>query len=488
MSRLRVLHVVSEVYPWVKTGGLGDVAGALPPALIEAGVDARILVPGYTAVLDAARDERELTTAAALFGAGPARLIAARLGESRVPAYVLDSPGLFRRPGGPYQDERGADWPDNHRRFAALGWASRWLATSNDDAHKPDVVHAHDWPGGLAVAYTKLANGPPCIATIHSIAYPGAFERSVFGELGLPESTFSLNGVEFFGRVSFLKAALYYADRITTVSPTYAREIQMEGLGGGFEGLLRGRKDVLTGILNGVDYREWNPAKDRHLPATYSARSMRGKATSKEALQRRAGVARDPKTPLFGIVSRLIWQKGIDWVVEIIPWLVASGAQLVVLGAGDAGITTAISSFARQYPDRVAALVGYDEGLAHLVQAGSDSMLVPSRSEPCGLTQLYALRYGSPPVVRRTGGLADTVVDATDDARAAGTATGFDFVDDNADALRHAIERALRLYRGKTGWRALQRSGMSQNFGWGRSAGAYAALYESVISSAGAHD
>ena len=387
---------------------------------------------------------------------------------------------MFRRSGGPYQDDRGDDWPDNHRRFAALGWAARALAARPD--LRPDVVHAHDWQGGLALAYVKLMSaGPPCVATIHSIDYAGAFDASVMPELGLPNSAYSMYGVEFFGRVSFLKAALYYADRITTVSPTYAREIQMNGKGGGFEGLLRARSGILTGILNGADYAEWNPATDRHLAARYSREDLSGKARAKAALQRRAGLDVDPAAPLFGIVSRLVWQKGIDWVVTLIPWLVEKGAELVVLGSGDPRLTGAIADLAKRYPTRVAALVGYDEGLSHIVQAGSDSMLVPSRSEPCGLTQLYALRYGSPPVVRRTGGLADTIVDATADTLRDGTGTGFSFDDASAEGLRGALERAMTLRGAADSWQALVKTGMAANFDWGRSARQYAELYASLL-------
>jgi starch synthase len=475
----RVLHVVSELYPFVKTGGLGDVAAALPPALRAIGVDARILVPGYPPILDVARHRRAILDDPNLFGGGPAHLFEARLGTSGVPTYVLDCPALYARDGGPYQDTRGEDFPDNYRRFAALGWAARWLATARGGDLSPDVVHVHDWQGGLAAAYVKLADGSSSavVSTIHSIAYPGAFDWSTVGELGLPSQALTMNGVEFFGRVSFLKAALFYADRITTVSPTYAREIQVDGLGGGFEGLLRGRGRELTGILNGVDYSEWDPATDPHLPAPYARGDLGGKAASKEALQRRLGLDVDPKAPLFGIVTRLIWQKGVDWLVEVMPWLVEHGAQLAVLGSGDPEIAAAMMKLVRRHPTRLGALIGYDEGLAHLIQAGSDSVLVPSRTEPCGLTQLYALRYGSPPVVRHTGGLADTVVDATDVAARDGTATGFSFEEPTAGGLKSALSRAIDFYEQKTAWNRLQQVGMAQDFGWERSARQYAELY-----------
>jgi len=484
LPRLRALHVVSELYPIVKTGGLADVATGLTVALRGLGIDARIVMPGYPAVLAAIRDASEVVRDPGLFGGGPARILDARVRDGS-PIYVLDCPGLYQRQGGPYADALGDDYVDNPRRFAALGWAGARLATSDHPELRADILHAHDWQAGLAVAYVKLAGrpSPRCVATIHSIDYPGAFDRSVFPELSLPGQAFSVYGAEFYGRISFLKAALYYADRITTVSPTYAREIQQDGRGGGFEGLLRTRSADLTGILNGVDYGEWSPETDRHLPRHYFAHDFRGKRAAKLALRKRLGLADPPRTPLFGVVSRLIWQKGIDWVVELIPWLVERGAQVAVLGSGEPRLMSAIAESAMRYPESVGAMVGYDEVLSHLVQAGSDSILVPSRAEPCGLTQLYALRYGSPPVVRRTGGLADSVVDADERALRDGFATGFAFDEPSTEGLRGALSRAMDVFRDAPLWKRLQRTGMSADFGWTRSAEAYANLYESLLRS-----
>ena len=484
MPRLRALHVVSELYPIVKTGGLADVATGLTVALRGLGIDARIVMPGYPAVLAAIRDASEVVRDPGLFVGGPARILDARVRDGS-PIYVLDCPGLYQRQGGPYADALGDDYVDNPRRFAALGWAGARLATSDHPELRADILHAHDWQAGLAVAYVKLAGrpSPRCVATIHSIDYPGAFDRSVFPELSLPGQAFSVYGAEFYGRISFLKAALYYADRITTVSPTYAREIQQDGRGGGFEGLLRTRSADLTGILNGVDYGEWSPETDRHLPRHYFAHDFRGKRAAKLALRKRLGLADPPRTPLFGVVSRLIWQKGIDWVVELIPWLVERGAQVAVLGSGEPRLMSAIAESAMRYPESVGAMVGYDEVLSHLVQAGSDSILVPSRAEPCGLTQLYALRYGSPPVVRRTGGLADSVVDADERALRDGFATGFAFDEPSTEGLRGALARAMDVFRDAPQWKKLQRTGMSADFGWTRSAEAYANLYESLLRS-----
>ncbi|HVU04374.1 MAG TPA: glycogen synthase GlgA [Polyangiaceae bacterium] len=482
MSRLSVLHVVSELYPYAKTGGLGDVAAALPPALRSAGVDARIVVPGYPGVLEAIRKAHTVHEDDDLFGGGAARVLAATLRGTDVPAFVLDCPGLFRRDGGPYQDASGKDFPDNASRFAALGWTAHELSTQGMGGFHPDVLHAHDWQGGLAIAYTKLRGGlgPACVVTIHNVAYPGAFDPKLLPELALPPECYSIFGVEFFGRISFLKAGLYYADRITTVSPTYARELLHDGQGGGFEGLLRGRSRDLSGILNGVDYREWSPDVDPHLPAPYDLEHLARKGESKTALKRRLGLDEAHHGPVFGMVSRLVHQKGVDWVLEVLPSLVQRGGMAVFLGSGDEAIASGLERIARAFPRRVAFQRGYDESLSHLIQAGSDFILVPSRSEPCGLTQLYALRYGSIPIVRRTGGLADTVVDATPEAMRAGRATGFSFDSESAAGLESAVDRALAIHRRPDLREGLQRAGMRADFSWNGPAMAYRALYESA--------
>jgi len=479
---ISVLHVVSELYPFVKTGGLGDIASALPATLRDVGIDARVIVPGYPGVLSAITSARTIREDGDLFRGGPARLLAATLRGTDVPAFVLDCPGLYGRDGGPYQDKSGHDYPDNARRFAALGLVAFELASGAHPVFVPDVLHGHDWQSGLSIAYTKLraGAGPSCVITIHNIDYPGAFDASLVPELALPPEAFSIHGLEFFGRLSFLKAAIYYADRITTVSPTYARELQRDGHGGGFEGLLRGRSSALSGILNGVDYTEWDPAADRHLPAHYGPEDPSSKKDAKALLQRRFGLEVSPGPPVFGLVSRLVHQKGIDWVVGAIPFLVERGAQFVCIGSGDPAFADALGELAKRHPKQVGFLLGYDEDLAHLVQAGSDSMVVPSRSEPCGLTQMYALRYGSPPVVRCTGGLADTVVDATRETIRAGTATGFWFEEASTDGFRDALDRAMTTYRDKAAWKRLMATGMRTDFGWRGPAQQYRALYEDI--------
>jgi starch synthase len=476
---MRVLHVASECYPLVKTGGLADVVGALPPALIGLGVDARILLPGYPAVLRGVPDLRVLADLPSPWAGAPARILAGRTADG-VPCYVVDAPRLYDRPGNPYLDPQGRDWADNHRRFALLGWAAAWLAGEGAAWRwRPDVVHAHDWQAGLAPAYVALRQWPrpATITTIHNIAYQGVFPPSVLADLAIPPEAFRIDGVEYHGQIGFLKAGLWYADKITTVSPSYAREIQGPLGGMGLEGLLEGRAADLWGILNGVDYGVWDPATDPHLPARYSPEGLAGKAACKDALQAEFGLAREPAAPLFGVVSRLTQQKGFDLLLHAAVRLVERGGQLAVLGSGERGLEDGFKALAQRFPGRVGTVIGYDEALSHRVQGGSDVVVMPSRSEPCGLVQMYALRYGTLPLVRRTGGLADTVVDADGPALAGGSATGFLFDEAEVGALSHAIGRAIDLHRDRKAWRRVQRAAMAQDFSWTASARRYLDLY-----------
>ena len=483
---MRVLHVLSELYPLIKTGGLADVGGALTLALRERGVDVHVLLPGYPAVMRALGASRVLFTDANFFGGGPARILCGTLVPPNLPACVLDCPGLFTRDGGPYSDERGHEWPDNHRRFAALAWAGSLLSRGLDGGARPDIVHTHDWQAGLLPAYERLRNGPGgprLVHTIHNLAYAGNFDAHVLHELGLPDRAFTPEGVEFYGRLSFMKAGLVYADRITTVSRTYADEIQTAAFGCGFEGLLSKRRAVLHGIVNGIDEREWDPARDPHLPATFTDEDRSGKAVCKAALQKRMGLTVKPSAPLLGVVARLAWMKGLDLLPEAVLPALTEGAQLVVLGTGEPALETALRALQTAHPGQVSVRVGFDEALAHLIEAGSDALLMPSRVEPCGLTQLYALRYGTLPVVRRTGGLADTVVDATPANLAAGTATGVVFDDATVPSFAQALLRALVLYREPARFRAITASGMQRPVGWGPAAAEYQALYEELLAS-----
>ncbi len=480
---MRVLHVASELYPLIKTGGLADVLGALPPALSALGVETRVLVPGYRPVTAAVRGGKAVWADRFLFGGGEARL---RLVEAKgvgVPIYVLDCPGHYDRPGNPYLDFDGKDWADNEQRFGALSWIAARLGLGLDPDWTPDIVHAHDWQAGLAPAYLELDGGPRphTVLTIHNLAYQGLFPYEAMERLGLPAEAFRYDRLEFHGRLGFLKAGLSYADRITTVSRTYAKEIQATEQGCGLDALLRHRSGDLVGIVNGVDYAVWNPATDPHLPAPYSADDLAGKAVAKAALQKAMGLPQASQAPVIGVVSRLNVHKGLDLMLAALPTLIRAGGQLVLLGSGDADLEAGFQAMARKAPDSVGVRIGYDEALSHLIQGGSDVIAVPSRSEPCGLTQLYALRYGSLPLVRRAGGLADTVVDATAAAIDKGRATGFVFRAASAAALSRAIGRACDLYADRESWAAVQQTAMAQDFGWPAAARNYLALYRDLL-------
>ena len=471
------------MFPFVKTGGLADVTGALPGALAKADVAVTTLLPGYPSVVAQLPERSASVGVADLFG-GDARLVAARLAGASL--LVLDAPHLFARDGNPYLGPDGRDWPDNALRFAALARVAADIGCGALTDLRPDVLHAHDWQAGLVPAYLRFAGGaaPPTVMTVHNLAFQGRFPRELLPTLGLPQSAYDVEGLEHFDAIGYLKAGLFYADRITTVSPTYAREIATPTGGMGLDGLLRTRAAEVVGILNGIDTDVWNPSTDASLPATYDAHRRKAHAKSTLALQRRFGLAADPNAFVIGIVSRLSSQKGLDLVLGSLPRVLAPGVQLVVVGAGDAALEAAFVAAAAADPERVGCFVGYDEALAHLVQAGSHTILVPSRFEPCGLTQLCALRYGAVPIVARVGGLADTVVDANEMALSRGLATGFVFAPESPAALVDAVVRAHRLYRTSPhAWRRTQRNGMSTDVSWRRPAARYAALYRSLTGS-----
>jgi starch synthase len=482
---MRVLYITAELYPWVKSGGLGDVAAALPPALIAQGVDVRLLLPGFRGFLDAVPDLTDVARLSTPFAAERVRIGLVRLPGSKSLAYLVDHPAFYDRPGNPYASPDGSDWPDNHRRFGLFGWAAAELARGAAADWRPDILHAHDWHAGLAPAY--LAARPPTegrvatLFTVHNLAYQGLFPAALFPELALPPGFFAIDGVEFFGMVSFLKGGLFYADRLTTVSPTYAREIQTPAFGAGLDGLLRSRAGLLTGILNGVDRRIWDPRHDTMLPRSYGAKgAAAGKQAAKTALQRRLGLEPRESAPLFGVVSRLTPQKGLDLILAALPRLVAAGAELALLGAGDADLEHGFAVAAETHRGRVGVEIGYDEPLAHLIIGGSDVIVLPSRFEPCGLTQLYAMRYGALPLVRRVGGLADTVVDATPANLADGIATGFAFDSDDPPALIAAIDRAVALFPDREAWQRMMHRAMTRDFGWRAAARRYIAIYRAL--------
>ena len=479
---MRVLHVASEVYPLIKTGGLADVAAALPAALLQIGVDARILVPGYPAVLEKMADLRHVRTLADPWTSGGTALMLGRTPDG-VACYVVDAPEMYGRPGNPYLGPDGKDWPDNHFRFALLSWVAAWFAGADGGWRwRPDVVHGHDWQAGLASAYLTLAGGPrpATILTIHNIAYQGLFPASLLGQLQLPVSSFTVDGLEYYNQIGFLKAGLFYSDRISTVSPTYAEEIQSPDGGWGLHGLLASRAGDLWGILNGVDYDVWSPDTDTIIVQRYDADNLDAKAANKSALQEEFGLKVLADAPLFGVVSRLTPMKGFDLLLSAIPSLVAQGAQFALLGSGEDWLEDGFRKLSEQFPGQVGVFLGYDEPLSHRIQAGSDVILLPSRSEPCGLIQLYGLRYGTLPLVRRAGGLADTVVDAQDWAIDQGEATGFVFDNASVDELMSACRRALALWRDPARWRSVQRAAMAKDFSWAASARRYLDMYRSV--------
>jgi starch synthase len=480
MKPLRVLSVTSEVFPIIKTGGLADVAGALPSALAQEGVTVVTLVPGYPAVLKALERSEVLHQYPSFFGA-TARLLSGRAGG--LDLFVIDAPHLFERPGSPYLAPNGRDWPDNARRFAALGRAAADIGQGLTPGFMPDVIHSHDWQAGLAPVYLSLTGGPRpgTVITIHNIAFQGIFPADLLFELSLPTSVFTVDGVEYYGQIGFLKAGLQLADRITTVSPTYAKEIQTPEGGMALDGLLRARSSVVSGILNGIDDKVWNPSTDAHLAQPYDRDSLEARAVNKRSLQERLGLKPDPDALLFGVVSRLSEQKGLDLVLAGLSRLLADGAQLALLGAGDKALEDSFQTARIVYPGQVGCFVGYDEALAHQIQAGSDALLVPSRFEPCGLTQLCAMRYGSIPIVSRVGGLADTIIDANEMAIATGAATGFQFGPVNLGAALDAFGRAKHLWRDKDAWRRLQVNGMRADVSWRRPARQYVDLYRSCL-------
>jgi starch synthase len=482
MKRVAALAVASEITPLVKTGGLADVAGALPVALKAESVDTRTLIPGYPGVLAALGEARSLHEFATFFG-GPARLLEASVGE--LDLFVLDAPHLYVREGGPYAGSDGADYPDNALRFAALARGASLIAQGLLPNYRPDILHAHDWQAALAAAYLHYSDAPrpATVLTIHNLAFQGRFPKSILAALGLPARSFGIDGVEFYGDVGFLKAGLQFSDRITTVSPSYASEIMTPEFGMGLDGLLRARASDVWGILNGVDETVWSSATDVRIAARYNHYSLWLRANNKAALQRRFGLRADPQAFLIGVVSRLSWQKGLDLLLEALPEVVGPSCQLALLGAGDKPLEQSFAEAARENPGEVGVTIGFDEDIAHLMQAGADAILVPSRFEPCGLTQLYALRYGAAPVVARVGGLSDTVIDANEMALRAGVATGFLFSPVTVDALAETLRRAKSLFANQRQWRQLQSNGMKTDVSWRHPARRYAELYRGLLAS-----
>ena len=477
---MRILSVASEAYPLVKTGGLADVVGALPGALKPHGMIVTTLLPGYPTVLAGVKKADVVHQYDDLLGQ-PARLLQSEIGGH--PLVVLDAPALFARTGGPYGDSSGADWADNWQRFAAFGRAAADLASGVIAGLSFEVLHAHDWQAGLAPAYLRYATVPrrpaASVFTVHNIAFQGLFDRAIFPLLGLPPAAFSIDGVEYYGGVSYLKAGLTSADAITTVSPGYAREIQQAEFGLGLEGVIRARAGIVRGIVNGIDHTIWDPSRDPDLANTYDGTTLQKRRINNRAIETRFGLSPGPG-PLFTVISRLTWQKGMDVLAGELDGLVAMGGRLALLGAGEPEIENAFREAAVRHPSRVAAVIGYDEKLAHLLQGGGDAILIPSRFEPCGLTQLYGLAYGCVPVAARTGGLSDTIIDANEAAIAAGVATGVLFDEVTPTGIRAGLGRTMELFKRPATWEKLQRQGMQADFSWRHAGEGYANLYRSL--------
>ncbi len=481
---LKVLFATSEAQPLIKTGGLADVSGSLPPTLRHLSHDIRLILPAYPEVVEKAIPLKEVATLHLAGYSEPVRLLSGTLSE-RLPLYLVDAPDLFGRPGNPYVGPDGHDWPDNAQRFALFCRAVVAMALNQAGQNwQPDIIHCNDWQTGLVPPLLHSeGNRPATLFTIHNLAYQGLFDQTTFQKLQLPPELWSHEGLEFHGNLSFIKGGLAFADRLNTVSPSYAHEICTPEFGYGLEGLLRHRQNRLSGILNGIDYHYWNPTADHYIQQHFDHNSFELKQVNKLQLQKEMGLPQDKNAFLLGYIGRLVEQKGIDLVLELLPKLAhIENLQLIMLGSGETHFEEALSDASERYLGNIAIHIGYNEQLAHRIEAGSDCFLMPSRFEPCGLNQLYSLRYGTVPIVRRTGGLADTVIDVTPQSLLDGSATGFVFDNPTAPALWEAIERAIEFHhRPESWWQKLAVTGMQQDFSWLNSATQYLDLYREAI-------
>lgn len=491
-EHMRVLFASSEISPMAKTGGLADVSAALPVALADLGVDIRLVMPAYDNALELARNKGTSIRLGNILGLGEAAAIPARTPDHGLPIWLIDCPALFRRLGGLYLDSEGRDWPDNAIRFALLSHVVARLAVGDASiGWRPDAVHVNDWHLGLvpALLARQLGRRTPSLLTIHNLAFQGVFEADVFPRLGLPGELFTMEGAEFHGRVSFLKAGIRFADRLSTVSPRYAQEILTAEFGCGLDGLLRERAGDLVGIVNGIDCDSWSPEDSACVPFRYNARDLSGKRHCKAALQSELGLDCDPEAPLIAYVSRITKQKMADFLPEIAPLVMAQGAQLAICGEGDRSIESALRLLERQYPGRIAVRIGYQEPLARRLLAGADMLAAPARFEPCGLIQMYAMRFGTVPIVSRVGGLVDSVV-GCDDRRSGPLheATGIVIDEPTVASLCDAITFACRLYREPVAWRRVQAQAMRQDFSWSPSAERYLSVFADLIRASGGRD
>ena len=475
----KILFVTSEAHPLIKTGGLADVSGSLPKALAELGVDVRLIMPNYRAIKTT---EEIYYKSTVRVNNTDVNILETRLPGTQVLVWLVDYPDFFGFPGNPYVDEQGNAWANSAERFALFCRIAVEVAMNRSYLEwTPDIIHCNDWQSGLVPALLSLeASRPATVFTIHNMAYQGIFPKTTEASLNLPKSLWNPDGIEFNDMLSFIKGGLAYADRITTVSPTYAQEIQTADFGYGLEGLLSHRNDVLTGIINGIDADQWDPETDAYISERYNISTLSKKQLNKTALQNKHSLPVDNSIPVIALVSRLVEQKGIDLVLECLPEMLTLPLQFFLLGNGNKSFEQQLSLFAETYPDKIAITIGYDEALAHLLEAGADIFLMPSRFEPCGLNQLYSQRYATVPIVRKTGGLADTVVDTLPETLSKNTATGFVFNEATSGALMETIKRALIVYSQPKTWKQLQTTGMKKDYSWTKSAKEYMALYEQL--------
>ncbi len=488
---MRILFVTSEAFPLIKTGGLADVSGSLPAALQDINADVRILIPGYPAVLNKLANPRFLTTISNLPNVSAVNLIIGEMPETKVPVMAIESVGLYQRDGGPYVDATGKDWEDNPTRFGILSLVAAILSDEKSPLADwvPDITHCNDWQTGLTPAFMHFMSArrtqmkqAKSVLSIHNLAFQGCYGAEWVGRLGLPADSYQINGVEYYGQLSFLKAGIFYADGLSTVSPNYAKEIQTEAYGFGMQGLLTARGKEIHGILNGLDTQEWNPATDPYLAKHYDVNNLDGKQAVKQALQNKLGLKVQAETPLLGVVSRLTYQKGLDMLLSCAEALIKEhNCQLALLGSGDTNFEQGYRELAKRFPNQVSVTIGYNEELSHQIMAGCDIFIMPSRFEPCGLNQMYGLRYGTPPIVTNTGGLADSVQDCNEINLKNKTATGFVMPKADPKALVSAIARALSFYQDESKWKSIKENGMRQNLDWTKSAKAYLTMYQALL-------
>lgn len=477
----KILFISSEAYPLIKTGGLADVAGSLPIALQKKSNDVKLLLPAYPEVLKKIKNQKLIASTS--YYNLPVNIIEATLPGSRVTVWLVDCPQVFNRPGGPYMDSHGKAWSDNALRFAIFCRAGADLALDKCQLNwKPDIVHCNDWQTGLVPALLSFhSKRPATVFTIHNLAYQGVFSQQAFLDLHLPAILWHMDGLEFYGQLSFIKGGLAYADKINAVSHSYAHEILKPEFGYGLDGLLNHRISHLSGILNGIDDKVWNPGTDKYLVQKYNRKSLDKKSINKTALQTDLQLPVDETIPMIGMISRLVEQKGLDIILECLPTILTLPVQLVILGTGELHYEMQLAELAQRYPQKLKITIGYNEALAHQIEAASDLYLMPSTFEPCGLNQLYSLRYGTLPIATKVGGLADTVFDTSERNIHNGSANGFVLKEITATALLAAIKEALAAYQQPELWRQLQHNAMSVDFSWRNSADHYLALYRQAL-------